>query len=617
MSQPENPVEPFKRAVTATLRAIAENDEIEVSYGSEGAGIHGSRARLPLPSRELPPKEVGQIRGMADSLALRVRHHDERLHAARAPKGQDARALFNAVELARIEALGARRMVGVARNLNDALERECEARGFAKVQHREQASLADAVRLMLRERFTGAAAPEPGRRIVDLWRDEIESKAGADFRKLAETIGDQAAFAIAARRLIAHLDLAEDWDGGDEDREQASSEDRSDQEGREDESDGAPPDGMSAETEEVAEGESSGDTDFVASDQMQPMGDGEEDPGESEHPWWPDGFHGDNASEPPYRAYATRFDEIVEAVELCDAEELARLRAQLDRQVQNLQTVIGRLANRLQRRLLAKQQRSWEFDLDEGLLDAARLARIVANPLHSLSYKQEKETDFRDTVVTLLIDNSGSMRGRPISVAATCADILARTLERCGVKVEILGFTTRAWKGGQARELWLSQGKPPNPGRLNDLRHIVYKGADEPWRRARKSLGLMLREGILKENIDGEALLWAHHRLLGRHEQRRILMVISDGAPVDDSTLSINPGNYLDRHLRQIIHWIETRSAVELVAIGIGHDVTRYYRRAVTIVDAEQLGGAMMDKLAELFDEEPQFTGPAASGRLH
>ncbi len=617
MSQPENPVEPFKRAVTATLRAIAENDEIEVSYGSEGAGINGSRARLPLPSRELPPKEVGQIRGMADSLALRVRHHDERLHAARAPKGQDARALFNAVELARIEALGARRMVGVARNLSDALEKECETRGFAKMEHREQAPLADAVRLMLRERFTGATTPELGRRIVELWRDEIENKAGTDFRELAATVDDQAAFAAAARRLIAHLDLAEDWDGGDEEQEQTSSEDRSDQEGREDEGDGAPPDGMSAETEEVAEGESSGETDFVASDQMQPMGDGEEDPGESEHPWWPDGFHGDNAIEPPYRAYATQFDEIVEAVELCDAEELARLRAQLDRQVQHLQTVIGRLANRLQRRLLAKQQRSWEFDLDEGLLDAARLARVVANPLHSLSYKQEKETNFRDTVVTLLIDNSGSMRGRPISVAATCADILARTLERCGVKVEILGFTTRAWKGGQARELWLSRGKPPNPGRLNDLRHIVYKGADEPWRRARKSLGLMLREGILKENIDGEALLWAHHRLLGRHEQRRILMVISDGAPVDDSTLSINPGNYLDRHLRQIIHWIETRSTVELVAIGIGHDVTRYYRRAVTIVDAEQLGGAMMDKLAELFDEDPQFTGPATSKRIH
>ena len=617
MSQPESPVEPFKRAVTAAMRAIAEDDELEVSYGSEGAGISGSRARLPLPSRELPPREVGQIRGMADSLALRVRHHDERLHAARAPKGQDARALFNAVELARVEALGARRMVGVSQNLSDALEKECEARGFTKMEHREQAPLADAVRLMLREQLTGTVVPESGQRIVELWRDEIVAKAGADFRELAEAIDDQAAFAAVARRLIAHLDLAEDWEGEDEELEQSSDEDQPDQKNQEDEGNGTPPDGMSAETEEVAEGESSGETDFIASDQMQPLGDGEEDPGKSEHPWWPDGFYGDNANEPPYRAYSTGFDEIVEAIELCDAEELTRLRAQLDRHVQHLQTVIGRLANRLQRRLLAKQQRSWEFDLDEGLLDAARLARVVANPLHSLSYKQEKETNFRDTVVTLLIDNSGSMRGRPISVAATCADILARTLERCGVKVEILGFTTRAWKGGQARELWLSRGKPPNPGRLNDLRHIIYKGADEPWRRARKSLGLMLRESILKENIDGEALLWAHHRLLGRHEQRRVLMVISDGAPVDDSTLSINPGNYLDRHLRQVIHWIETRSPVELVAIGIGHDVTRYYRKAVTIVDAEQLGGAMMDKLAELFDEEPQFMVPAASKRIH
>ena len=617
MSQPESPVEPFKRAVTATMRAIAENEELEVSYGSEGAGLSGDRARLPLPSRELPANEVGQIRGMADSLALRVRHHDEKLHAARAPKGQDARALFNAVELARIEAIGARRMVGVSQNLEDALAKECEARGFAKMEHREQAPLADAVRLMLREQLTGCATPEGGRQIVDLWREEIEKKAGSDFHDLAETIDDQASFSAVARRLIAHLELAEEWDGEEEELDQSSDQDETDQENQDENGDGSPPEGMSAETEEVAEGESAGETDFIASDEMQPMGDGEEDPGKSEHPWWPDGIYGDNANEPPYQSYSSQFDEIVEATELCDAEELVRLRAQLDRQVQHLQTVIGRLANRLQRRLLAKQQRSWEFDLDEGLLDAARLARIVVNPMHSLSYKQEQETNFRDTVVTLLIDNSGSMRGRPISVAATCADILARNLERCGVKVEILGFTTRAWKGGQARELWLSRGKPPNPGRLNDLRHIIYKGADEPWRRARKSLGLMLREGILKENIDGEALLWAHYRLLGRHEQRRILMVISDGAPVDDSTLSINPGNYLDRHLRQVIQWIETRSTVELVAIGIGHDVTRYYRRAVTIVDAEQLGGAMMDKLAELFDEDPQHMTPGGSARVH
>ena len=617
MSQPESPVEPFKRAVTSTMRAIAEDDELEVSYGSEGSGISGSRARLPLPSRELPTNEVGQIRGMADSIALRLRHHDEQLHASRAPKGQDARALFNAVELARIEAIGALQMIGVSQNLDDALEKECEARGFAKMEYQEQAPIADAVRLMLREKLTGKAAPESGKRIVDLWRDAIEEKAGSDFRELAETIEDQASFAVVARRLIAHLDLAEDWDGEDEELDQSSDDEETDQENQEENGDGSPPEGMSAETEEAADGESDGETDFVASDQMQPLGDGEEDPGKSEHPWWPDGLYGDNSNEPPYQAYATQFDEIVEAFELCDTEELARLRAQLDRQVQHLQTVIGRLANRLQRRLLAKQQRSWKFDLDEGLLDAARLARVVINPMHSLSYKMEQETDFRDTVVTLLIDNSGSMRGRPISVAATCADILARTLERCGVKVEILGFTTRAWKGGQARELWLSQGKPPNPGRLNDLRHIVYKGADEPWRRARRNLGLMLREGILKENIDGEALLWAHHRLLGRHEQRRILMVISDGAPVDDSTLSINPGNYLDRHLRQVIHWIESRSSVELTAIGIGHDVTRYYRRAVTIVDAEQLGGAMMDRLAELFDEEPPLPVSGRSTRIH
>jgi cobaltochelatase CobT len=303
-----------------------------------------------------------------------------------------------------------------------------------------------------------------------------------------------------------------------------------------------------------------------------------------------------------YHAYTNAYDEIVAAEDLCDAEELTRLRGYLDQQLVHLQGAVTKLANRLQRRLMAQQSRSWDFDQEEGLLDAARLARVIVNPEHSLSYKVERDTDFRDTVVTLLIDNSGSMRGRPISIAAISADILARTLERCGVKVEILGFTTRAWKGGQSREGWLSAGRPPHPGRLNDLRHIVYKNADEPWRRARKNLGLMMREGLLKENIDGEALLWAHGRLIARPEERRVLMVISDGAPVDDSTLSVNSGTYLERHLRQVINWIEARSPVELVAIGIGHDVTRYYSRAVTIMDAEQLGGTMIEQLASLFD---------------
>ena len=306
---------------------------------------------------------------------------------------------------------------------------------------------------------------------------------------------------------------------------------------------------------------------------------------------------------PEYHAFAPKFDEVIAAEDLCDHDELERLRSYLDKQLAHLQGIVARLANRLQRRLMAQQNRAWEFDLEEGILDPARLSRVVTDPYHPLSFMHEKEATFRDTVVTLLLDNSGSMRGRPITVAATCADILARTLERCGVKVEILGFTTRAWKGGQSREAWLAAGKPANPGRLNDLRHIIYKSADAPWRRARKNLGLMMREGLLKENIDGEALDWAHKRLLGRSEQRKILMMISDGAPVDDSTLSVNPGNYLERHLRHIIEEIETRSPVELIAIGIGHDVTRYYRRAVTIVDAEELGGAITEKLAELFSE--------------
>jgi cobaltochelatase CobT len=317
-----------------------------------------------------------------------------------------------------------------------------------------------------------------------------------------------------------------------------------------------------------------------------------------------------------YKAFNPRFDEIVAAEDLCEPEELERLRSYLDKQLNNLSSVVARLANRLQRRLMAQQNRAWEFDLEEGMLDPARLVRVVIDPQQPLSFKREKDTDFRDTVVTLLMDNSGSMRGRPITVAATCADILARTLERCGVKVEILGFTTRAWKGGQSRENWLQAGKPANPGRLNDLRHIIYKSADAPWRRARKNLGLMMREGLLKENIDGEALDWAHKRLLGRSEQRRILMMISDGAPVDDSTLSVNPGNYLERHLRAVIEEIETRSPVELIAIGIGHDVTRYYRRAVTIVDAEELGGAMTEKLAELFSDKAVAPAPSRQAPL-
>jgi cobaltochelatase CobT len=450
--------------------------------------------------------------------------------------------------------------------------------------------------------------------MVDMWRADVESAAGRDFQKLKEALANQDAFARAARQLIRDLKLGdESADLQDEDQDDSQDQENADgqsNETGEDQSDSSESQGYGAQGEETEDASEQEDASETVADQAQTemqMGSGdEEEPGRAERPWLPPGALSNEPLGQQYHAYTVKFDEIVDADQLCDAEELGRLRNHLDQQLSHLQGVIGKLANRLQRRLMAQQNRSWEFDLDEGTLDAARLARIVANPMHALSFKKEKDTNFRDTVVSLLIDNSGSMRGRPITVAAMSADILARTLERCGVKVEILGFTTRAWKGGQSREQWLAAGKPANPGRLNDLRHIIYKPADAPWRRARKNLGLMLREGILKENIDGEALLWAHNRLLARTEERKIMMVISDGAPVDDSTLSVNPGNYLERHLRDVIDWIETRSPVELIAIGIGHDVTRYYRRAVTIVDADQLGGTMMEQLASLFDEEDQ-----------
>lgn len=608
-SKPESPIEPFKRALTAATRAISHDGDLQVSFGPETPGLRGKRARLPVPGRDLPAAEVAQIRGMADAMALRLRHHDDSLHSRLLPQGGTARAVFDAVEQARVEAIGANRMAGVAQNLNAALDERCRSKGYAKIKDRSEAPLADVLGLMARERLTGEKVPAQAQKMVALWRDWIEEKGGADLDKLMDSMGDQRAFAKVARKLIKDLDLADEEGGEMDDEDEGEDQDsqgqqpQSESDGSESEQGEAASSGMEQADSADASGGESVEMDAEAGMEEQVAGSGEE-AGKGRRPPMSD-MMGHNR-EATYKAYTKQFDEVVGADDLCDTEELARLRHHLDQQLSNLQSVVGKLANRLQRRLMAKQSRSWHFDLEEGMLDAARLARVVANPTLPLSYKQESDTDFRDTVVSLLIDNSGSMRGRPITVAAMCADILARTLERCAVKVEILGFTTRAWKGGQSREKWLSDNKPAQPGRLNDLRHIVYKGADAPWRRARRNLGLMLREGLLKENIDGEALLWAHDRLLARTEQRRILMVISDGAPVDDSTLSVNPGNYLDRHLRETIDWIERRSPVELTAIGIGHDVTRYYKRAVTIVDAEQLGGVMMEKLAELFDETPE-----------
>jgi cobaltochelatase CobT len=604
MAQAESPTEIFKRATASTLRAIAERDDLTIGFGPEPPGLAGTRVKLPNPARDLPPEEAAQLRGAADSMALRLRYHDDAVHTKRVPGSPLARSVFEALEQARCEALGARRMVGVAANLSAMLDEQYRRQGFERVSERTESTMAEAIRLLAREAMSHEAPPPAARQVVDLWRPWLEGKIAKDIAELQRCVLDQDTYARAARRLIQDLDLdlgeIDDSSSDDSQGQGEEAEGENQDESGETASAGAQPSTEGAPADS-AEGDAEEDGDAEADGEMMP-GSSDDDPGRPGRPGvLPRGRTDENAI---YRAFSTTADEVIEADTLCDADELGRLRHLLDQQLSHLQSVIARLANRLQRRLLAKQTRAWEFDLEEGILDAARLSRIVTNPVLPLSYKQEQEMEFRDTVVSLLIDNSGSMRGRPITVAAMSADILARTLERCGVKVEILGFTTRAWKGGQARERWIAAGKPPNPGRLNDLRHIVYKPADAPWRRARRNLGLMLREGILKENIDGEALMWAHNRLLGRPEERRILMVISDGAPVDDSTLSVNPGNYLEKHLREVIREIERIGSVELTAIGIGHDVTRYYRRAVTIVDAEQLGGVMLERLADLFEEE-------------
>ncbi|WP_277395042.1 cobaltochelatase subunit CobT [Magnetospirillum aberrantis] len=613
----ETPADLMKRCTTAVVRAVAGRADLDVGYGTGAANVRGTEIRLPAPPRNVTAADLVRLRGTADAVGLRFRYHTEALHAGRMPPGAEARRVYEAVEQARIEALGARRMAGAAANIAAVLEQKARAEGLDRVGKRDEVPLAEAMRFIARQHFLGEPPPPSARRAVELWAPYIEDKAGLRLDALRDLIADEERFVGGLKELLGELDLFAPSELNDEESEQSEEQGQQASEGEsqgsrdtedDDQSKGPQAEGQPQAAPGSAEGD--GEQDGVESgEEMEISGAGTDEPGgpsRSRPNFEPQpGVHGER----PYHSYTTRFDEVVLAEELCDVEELTRLRNQLDQQMAHLQGVVAKLANRLQRKLMAQQTRNWDFDLEEGILDTGRLARVVANPTHSLSFKVEKETDFRDTVVTLLIDNSGSMRGRPISVAAMSAEILARTLERCAVKVEVLGFTTRAWKGGQSREKWLADGKPAQPGRLNDLRHIVYKAADAPWRRTRRNMGLMLREGILKENIDGEALLWAHDRLLGRSEQRRILMVISDGAPVDDSTLSANPGNYLEKHLRDVIEFVETRSPVELIAIGIGHDVTRYYRRAVTIMDAEELGGTVLRQLTALFDEKTEGAG--------
>tara|TARA_E500000075_G_scaffold134604_1_gene151780 strand:+ start:1744 stop:3555 length:1812 start_codon:yes stop_codon:yes gene_type:complete len=589
----------IKKTITEATRSIAEEPELEVLFGDETPSLTGKKIRLREPGNFLNKEDLTILRGQADLLALKIKNHDQLIHKKYLPSSPQAQKLYNAIEEARIEAVGAIDMPGCASNLNARNIASYRNSTLNNITQKDEAPIAEAISLIIREKLTGFAPPHNTSKFVDLWRPHINDKALNELDKLKDSILDQDAFASKIPELLNALDIATTLGEGDP----SSSKDEtgeSDVEGSEHEntelSDEFDPDETEMLDEEITD-------DLIDLDDLE----GVEDEGEDSSA--PDN-RGEieetkqNTRQPPYKVYTTEYDEIISAEEIADIDELDRLRNYLDKQISNLQGVVARLANKLQRKLMAQQNRSWDFDLEEGILDTARLVRVVTDPMHPLSFKMERDTDFRDTVVTLLIDNSGSMRGRPIMVAATCADILTRTLERCGVKAEVLGFTTKAWKGGQSRELWTNSGKPMRPGRLNDLRHIIYKSADAPWRRSKRNLGLMMKEGILKENIDGEALEWAYERIRKRQEQRKIMMVISDGAPVDDSSLSVNSGNYLELHLKKVINKIETDKDIELIAIGIGHDVTRYYKRAVTIIDVEELGGAMTEKLAELFDEK-------------
>jgi cobaltochelatase CobT len=612
MTQSDNPAEAFKKALSEATKVLANDPNLNVSYTVDPAGMSGDAMRLPQVSRRMTRDEVMLARGTADALALNRRYHNGQTHARYTPQGEMARDLYEAMETARCEAMGARDMPGTAGNIDAKIAHDAMHKGYDQVTKAADVPLATAAGYLIRHLATGRDLPSGAANVMELWRPFIEQQAGGTLEDLNEILADQAEFAKFARKMIKDLgygdQLGDDPDQVDDDQED-SAEDGGEEEQDPDSTGDDNPDDEEAEgsSEQSQEEQQDASQAQISMDEQsdQEMGEEAEMP-EGEAPLEPPAPQPVSDADPDYLVYQTDHDEEIRAEDLAEPVELERLRAYLDQQLEPLKGAVSRLANKLQRRLQAQQNRSWEFDLEEGTLDAGRLARVVANPTTPLSFKVEKDTEFRDTCVTLLLDNSGSMRGRPISIAAICADVLARTLERCNVKVEILGFTTRAWKGGQAREAWLNDGRPQQPGRLNDLRHIIYKSADSPWRRSRPNLGLMMKEGLLKENIDGEALEWAHRRMMARPEARKILMVISDGAPVDDSTLSVNPANYLEKHLRDVIAMVEKRRAVELLAIGIGHDVTRYYDRAVTITDVEQLAGAMTEQLAALFDSDPR-----------
>ena len=597
---------PFKTALEKTTRALADDPNLSLAVSGSTNILAGTSAKIPQIPRNMNKNEVLLARGNADALALKRRFHDTELYKRYLPKGQLAQKLYNNLETTRCEIIGIKALPGTGTNLDAKIIEEIKQREQIADVDAADFSIADAAGYFLRQFATNRPLPEVAHTLTEKWRELIQSEAGKTITDASRAFDDQKTFAKLTRQIISDLgyahELGDDPDNINEEiNELGENNDAIPDTDYEDENESEE---TEAEDERGSEQDDQTDTAQSTISLEDNFENSDDEIDEQEIPAPQASIKGTSEADPDYKIFNRKFDEEVLAENLAEISELERLRVFLDQQLDQLRGVIARLANKMQRRLQAQQNRSWKFDLEEGLLDAARLARLVTNPTTPLSFKQESDIKFKDTIVSLLIDNSGSMRGRPISIAAICAEILTQTLERCQVKCEILGFTTKTWKGGQSREEWLANGRSPNPGRLNDLRHIIYKAGDVPWRRAKLNLGLMMKEGLLKENIDGEALEWAYRRLLQRREARRILMVISDGAPVDDSTLSVNSATYLEQHLKKVINMIESRGYVELIAVGIGHDVTRYYSEAVTITDIEQLAGTITEQLAELFEKK-------------
>ena len=590
--------ERFKSAVSSTVKAISENFDLEVKFGGSTSTKENSLS-LPEVANLKKLQDFTNLRAFADSEALKIKYTDKKIYIENEPKGTMSKALYAIAEKIRYEKIGSDKLKGVKNNITQCYENKFKEKKIEEIRTEADVPITEAFELYLRSHFFNIKQTHSTKKVLSYWKDLFDKNLKQKLKELDNHVKNQSKFNQLVADIINNLDFEDPDSKESEEKKETSENDSSQSENQNDESKAAKTENDEKSATELSVFENNPESSNENEEMIQQEIDG--DPTLAKN-------NKKELAKEKYKAFTNIYDEVVSAEELESEDEIIRLRKNLDQQLTNLQNLVSKLANKLQRQLLAKQNRSWEFDLEEGMLDSSKLSRVIIDPFHSLSYKMEKETKFKDTVVTLLIDNSGSMRGRPISVAAICADILSRTLERCSVKVEILGFTTKNWKGGKSREKWNSENKPKNPGRLNDLRHIVYKSADKPWRQSKKNIGLMLKEGLLKENIDGEALLWAFKRITKRKEERKILMIISDGAPVDDSTLSVNSGDYLEKHLKQTVKWIEENSKIEVLAVGIGHDVTRYYKKAIKIADVQELGDVMINQLTKLFSEKNKKT---------